>query len=51
MGLAFDVELARLGRERVLVQILKVWMEESPPGRDPLGRVVDQHLKLDYPDI
>ena len=42
---ALDVVIAGLGGQGLLVQIVKVGVEEGPPGRDPLGGIVDQHLK------
>jgi len=44
-GLAFDVVFAGLGGQRHLVQIVEVGVEQRPPGGDPLGGVVDQHLE------
>ena len=39
-----DLILARLSREAVLVKIIKVGVEKSSFGRDPLAWVVHQHV-------
>ena len=39
----FDLELSGLGGEGVLVEVIKVGMEQGLLRRDPLGGVVDKH--------